>query len=105
MAVKAILPAAILEWAVPEALEAVTTFVQSKHKVGSQLMKSPSKFIVTLQVLRTEFPAEKVHARLRETGGRDRVRLDMEPVLYAMAVLDYLAADVLKVLSARSKLH
>lgn len=47
--------------------------------------------------MRTEFPVEKVHARLSKEVVRDKtVKLDFVVVLYLMSVLDYVSADTLK---------
>ena len=51
-----------------------------------------------LQVIKTEFPAEKVYHRLLKDFPKEKTALlELDCVIFAMAVLDYLAADVWKV--------
>ncbi len=81
VAVKAVLPAELLEWALPEAESAVEQFIQSKRRV-----------------IKTDFPVDKVHSKIVKEVAKDRpIKPEQDSAVFLMAVLDYVSADVLKV--------
>lgn len=68
--------------AIQEAKQAVEGFIATKRK----------------STVQTEFPVEKAFTRLCKELQRDKsVKLEYSVGIYLMAVLDYVAADVLKV--------
>eukprot|EP00051_Salpingoeca_urceolata_P014836 m.189296 g.189296 ORF g.189296 m.189296 type:complete len:1239 (+) comp18204_c0_seq4:592-4308(+) len=77
-AVQQLLPTDLASWAITEATDAVHTFASTQR-------------------FQTEFPVKKVLQLLRRQVARDTAsRVDTAIVLYLVAVLDYLAADTLK---------
>eukprot|EP00040_Diaphanoeca_grandis_P021301 m.113455 g.113455 ORF g.113455 m.113455 type:complete len:1196 (-) comp28272_c0_seq1:23-3610(-) len=68
-------------WAMKEANAAVNKFIDNKRKAATL----------------SEFPVEKAHSRLMKDGSKGKsINIDKLVSIYLMSVLDYIAADVLK---------